>query len=93
MPTDDEYVDRLRRILEVSRDPLLHDAIWSYREGKLDRMGLLAHPAFERHMVDTWHVAVEGLERQGGSLADVQAETQRTAREHGYDELISEVDK
>lgn len=90
MRTEDEFVDQLRQLLEISRDPRLHDAIWSYREGKLDRIGLLTHPAFERHLCETWDAAVEEFERQGGSLLDVRAETGRLARELGYDDVADD---
>jgi hypothetical protein len=88
MLTEDEFIDRLRRLLESSRDPRLHDAIWSYREGGLDRTELLGHPAYQRHLTESWDVAVEALERRGGSLEELRSEARRLAHEHGYDEAV-----
>jgi hypothetical protein len=92
MLNEDELLDRLRRLLKVSGDPRLHDAIWSYREGKLSRMELFTHPAYERHMLETMEAAVAELGRRGRSLAEVQALTRRLAREHGFEEAIPDED-
>lgn len=92
MTTEEEFVHRLRGILEAARDPRLHEAIWSYREGKLDRIELLTHPAYQRHVAESWDAAVAEFERQGGSIDDVRVEARRIARELGHDEVIADDD-
>lgn len=89
---EDEFVDRLRRLLEVSRDARLHDAIWSYREGTLSRIELLTHPAHERHMLETMEAVVDELGRQGRSVAEVQAQIRRFARDEGFDDVLPDED-
>lgn len=43
-----EFLARLEELVRADRDPELYDAVWSFKEGKLDRSGLMRHPAYGR---------------------------------------------
>lgn len=47
---DPELVARLRDVLARHPEQALHDVVWSFREGRIDRRRLLTHPAFARAM-------------------------------------------
>jgi hypothetical protein len=40
------FDELVRRMVDRTRDPELLERLWDYREGKLDRVGLLRLPAF-----------------------------------------------
>jgi hypothetical protein len=59
--SDAEFAAQLEELLRTERDPALHDAIWSFKEGDLDRSGLMRHPAYGRTVARRVSDAVDAL--------------------------------
>lgn len=43
---EDAFKDRVTRLMAACPDEELHDDVWDYREGKIDRFELRRRPAF-----------------------------------------------
>lgn len=67
LPSLDEDAFRAGAIAlaERSRDQELIDAVWDYREAKIDRIALRTHPAYLRHADRDLDELRERLERSG----------------------------
>lgn len=61
LPSDEQFLARVNELLRTERDPEVHDAIWCFKEGSLDRSALQRHPAFARATVRRVTEAIDGL--------------------------------
>lgn len=67
LPAFDEraWRDDALALAQRSEDPAAIEAVWDYREGKIDRFELRAHPAFSRVLTAHRQQRLEELERSG----------------------------
>lgn len=84
-PTDAEFASRLEELLRTERDPDLHDAIWSFKEGKLDRSGILSHPAYGRVTARRVAAAFDAMSPEETAELHETIEALKDERRHAAD--------
>lgn len=62
---EDDFRARAIALAERSEDPELVEAVWDYREGRIDRVALRHHPAYQRHAARELDELRDRLERAG----------------------------
>jgi len=89
LPREDDhrFRARLEELLRTEHDSDLHDAIWRFKEGTLDRSGLMRDPAYGRVMSRRFADAVDALSPEQAEdlheeIAELRAE-RRAEREAG----------